>query len=760
MVYTANLGYPRIGLKREIKKALEAFWSGKISADELLSSARAVRKYNWELQKEYGLDFIPSNDFTLYDHVLDTVRMLGMVPRRFAGIQGLDGLDLYFAMARGRVVENGEDVPAMEMTKWFNTNYHYIVPEIEAGMKFSLSSLKPVNDYLEAKNLGIETRPVLLGPVTFLLLSKSFDGIEPLSILENILPVYSEILQKLCQAGAKWVQIDEPYLVLDLNEETKQAFVKAYKNLSQLEKRPKLMLTSYFDSVSEQVDLLASLPVEGLHLDLSKTENYFDLVQHFLKFEQLSLGVVNARNIWKAELDVIIKRLKNLIQHFGPERLIISPSSSLMHIPQDVELETDLDEEVKSWLSFARQKLEEVRVLAAVINEGEEVVQKELEENRKVFQNKKNSARIHNPKVQEKLKKITPEMESRQNDYSRREEAQKTIGLPLFPTTTIGSFPQTKEVRLARAKYTRGEISLAEYEEFLKEEIKKTIRFQEEIGLDVLVHGEFERNDMVQYFAEQMEGFLFTRQGWVQSYGSRYVRPPVIFGDVSRPQPMTVRWAEYAQSLTDKPVKGMLTGPVTILQWSFVRDDQPRKETCRQIALAIRDEVVDLEKAGIKIIQIDEPAFREGLPLKHAEWQEYLDWAVESFHLSANGVRDETQIHTHMCYSEFNHIMGSVAAMDADVISIEASRSKMELLDSFVDFEYPNQIGPGVYDIHSPLVPEKDEMKNLLEKAVGVLKSGQVWVNPDCGLKTRNWEEVKPALTSMVNAAREMREKD
>ena len=760
MVYTANLGYPRIGLKREIKKALEAYWGGKISAEELLATGRSIRKYNWELQKGFGLDFIPSNDFSFYDHVLDTSLMLGIIPRRFVNIDGLGGLDLYFSMARGRVVENGEDIPAMEMTKWFNTNYHYIVPEIEKGMQISLSSLKPVEDYLEAKNLGIETRPVLLGPVTFLLLSKSFEGIEPLSMLEKILPVYAEVLQRLHKAGAEWVQIDEPYLVLDLNEEVRQAFVKAYKTLSKTENRSKMILTSYFGSVADQLNLLASLPVEGIHLDLSSSENYFDLSKHFLKFELLSLGVVNARNIWKAELDVIVKKLKNLIQHFGPERLVISPSGSLMHIPQDVNLETDLDEEVKSWLSFACQKLEEVRVIAAVINEGDAALQSELEKNRQVFLSKKNSTRIHNPEVQERMKNITPEMESRQSDYSRREEAQKSIGLPLFPTTTIGSFPQTKEVRLARAKFTRGEISLAEYEEFLKEETKKTIRFQEEIGLDVLVHGEFERNDMVQYFAEQMEGFLFTRQGWVQSYGSRYVRPPVIFGDVSRPQPMTVRWAEYAQSLTEKPVKGMLTGPVTILQWSFVRDDQPRKETCKQIALAIRDEVVDLEKAGIQIIQIDEPAFREGLPLKRAEWQDYLDWAVESFHLSANGVKDETQIHTHMCYSEFNHIMGSVAAMDADVISIEASRSKMELLDSFVNFEYPNQIGPGVYDIHSPLVPEKDEMKNLLEKAVGVLKTGQVWVNPDCGLKTRNWEEVKPALTSMVEAAREMRSEE
>ena len=760
MVYTANLGYPRIGLKREIKKALESYWGGKINADELLSTGRSIRKHNWELQKEFGLDFIPSNDFSFYDHVLDTSLMLGIIPRRFGNIDGVSGLDLYFSMARGRVVENGEDIPAMEMTKWFNTNYHYIVPEIEKGMKISLSSLKPVEDYLEAKNLGIETRPVLLGPVTFLLLSKSFEGIEPLSMLDKILPVYAEVLQRLHKAGAEWVQIDEPYLVMDLNEDVKQAFVKAYKTLSQTDKRSKMILTSYFGSVADQLKLLASLPVEGIHLDLSSSENYFDLAQHFLKFELLSLGVVNARNIWKAELDVIVKRLRNLIQHFGPERLVISPSGSLMHIPQDVNLETDLDEEVKSWLSFARQKLEEVRIIAAVINEGDTALQSELEKNRQIFLSKQNSTRIHNPEVQERMKSITPEMESRQSDYSRREEAQKSIGLPLFPTTTIGSFPQTKEVRLARAKFTRGEISLAEYEEFLKEEIKKTIRFQEKIGLDVLVHGEFERNDMVQYFAEQMQGFLFTRQGWVQSYGSRYVRPPVIFGDVSRPQSMTVRWAEYAQSLTDKPVKGMLTGPVTILQWSFVRDDQPREETCKQIALAIRDEVVDLEKAGIQIIQIDEPAFREGLPLKRAEWQAYLDWAVESFHLSANAVKDETQIHTHMCYSEFNHIMGSVAAMDADVISIEASRSKMELLDSFVNFEYPNQIGPGVYDIHSPLVPEKDEMKNLLEKAVGVLKTGQVWVNPDCGLKTRNWEEVKPALTSMVEAAREMRSEE
>ena len=751
MILSANLGFPRIGSMRELKTALEKYWSGAASADDLRATAGALRARHWFVQAKAGLDHIPSNDFSLYDQMLDTIAMLGAVPLRFGFTNGPVPLDLYFAMARGTA-----DAPAMEMTKWFDTNYHYIVPELWRGMTFALSTTKALDEYKEARFLGIQTRPVLIGPVTFLALAKMRDESDRWALLPRILVVYRQLLEALAKAGAEWVQIDEPVLVSDLDEAARAALRATYIDLSQVP--VKIMLASYFGAVGDNLVTLAALPVAGVHVDLVRAPGQLDDVCRALPGGQLlSLGLINGRNIWKPALpdgERLIERAREL----RGGALMVAPSCSLLHVPVDLEGETKLDAELKSWLAFAVQKLDEVTVLTRAANGARD--SRHFLDNAQALGSRATSARIHDPAVKARLTAVTPAMAARATPFQERIALQQSLlKLPLLPTTSIGSLPQTRELREARARFRKGELAEADYEKLLDKKTAEAMAWQDEIGIDVPVHGEFERNDMVEYFGEQLKGFAFTERGWVQSYGSRCVKPPVIFGDVSRPAAMTVRWWQKAQGHTSKPVKGMLTGPVTILQWSFVRDDQPRRDTSLQIALAIRDEALDLEGAGVKIIQIDEAALREGLPIRKRDWAGYLNWAVEAFRLSASGVAPRTQIHTHMCYSEFNDIIGAVAAMDADVISIETSRSAMELLDAFVSFAYPNDIGPGVYDIHSPRVPSQREMEALLEKALDVLKPGQLWVNPDCGLKTRDWAEVKPALVSMVAAAHALRAK-
>lgn len=758
MTLSAVLGYPRFGVKRELKRALEGFWKGKISEAELLQVASELRRYNWDLMSATGIDIIPSNDFSLYDQVLDTSVMVGAIPSRYGWSGDSVDLQTYFAMARGAQTD-GLDVPAMEMTKWFDTNYHYIVPEFESNMTFKQSSTKALDEYHEAKASGVETRPVILGPVSYLLLGKAMsDDVQPLALLDGLLPVYQAVLAQLAEAGAEWVQIDEPCLVLDLSDEAKQAYQSAYEILAN-GKKPQLMLTTYFGALQDNLSLAVNLPTAGLHIDLTRAPEQLDAVVDALPSDKvLSLGIINGRNVWRADLSQALETITPVIEKLGADRVLVASSSSLQYSPYDLDRETQLDDEVRSWLAFAKQKLVEITLLSRAVNGAD--VSAELAENRTVLESRRQSVRTHNPEVRARLAAVTPDMLNRQSIHAQRKRAQaESIKLPDFPTTTIGSFPQTAEVRAKRTAYRKGEITLEQYETFLREEIERTVRIQEEIGIDVLVHGEFERTDMVEYFGEKLTGFVFTENGWVQSYGSRGVRPPIIFGDVSRPEPMTVEWSAYAQSLTERPMKGMLTGPVTILQWSFVRDDQPRSETCNQIALAIRDEVADLEANGIQIIQIDEPAIREGLPLRRSDWDAYLRWAVDSFRLASTGVADKTQIHTHMCYSEFNDIIQSIGEMDADVISIEASRSKLELLSAFTEYDYPNDIGPGVYDIHSPRIPEQEEIVTLLENALTVLQPEQLWVNPDCGLKTRGWDEVKPALERMVSAVQVLRDR-
>ena len=754
MIRAANLGFPRIGRNRELKKATEAYWAGESDAARLGETARQLRRQTWQEQRDAGLDVIPSNDFSFYDQVLDTTAMLGAVPPRFGYDSGTVDLDTYFAMARGR-----DDAPAMEMTKWFDTNYHYIVPEFHRDQRFQLASTKPVDEFEEAKAAGIHTRPVLLGPVTYLALGKAKDaGLDPQDLLEGVLPVYEEVLKRLAAAGADWVQIDEPRLALDLTDAERESFRTAYKRLAAA--GPKLMLATYFDGLRDNTELATQLPTHGLHVDLVRAPDQLDAVLRALPADTvLSLGLIDGRNVWRADLSGLLPLVETARGAVGAERLELAPSCSLLHTPIDLEMEDRLDAELKSWLAFAKQKLHELSALATAGNHGRAAAKEAFDAADRALQSRRDSPRVRDPKVRERTAAIAEADKQRHSAFhERRKKQQKHLRLPKFPTTTIGSFPQTQEVRRARGQYRRGEIDVQQYEDFLKTTTEQAVRLQEELGLDVLVHGEFERTDMVEYFGEKLEGFAFTRHAWVQSFGSRYVRPPIIFGDVSRPEPMTVKWSAYAQSLTDKPVKGMLTGPVTIQQWSFVRDDQPRSETCQQIALAIRDEVQDLESAGIRLIQIDEPALREGLPLRRADWESYLRWAVDAFRLASAGVADETQIHTHMCYAEFNDIMSWIAAMDADVISIETSRSDMELLDGFVDFRYPNEIGPGVWDIHSPRVPTSAEMQDLLAKAANVIDADQLWVNPDCGLKTRGWPEVEASLKNLVTAAREMRE--
>lgn len=758
MVQTANLGFPRMGAKRELKKALEQYWKGNISYQDLSKTAQEIRKTNWLLQKEAGIDYIPSNDFSFYDQILDLSTSVGAIPERY----NFNGTEIdpetYFAMARG-LQKDGKDVVAMEMTKWFDTNYHYIVPEFSEKTNFKLTSKKIFNEFAEAQELGITTRPVIAGPITYLLSGKArSEGFDKLSLLPSLLEVYKEILQKLASQGAKSVQIDEPCLALDLDDATKAAYKTALSelnNASDLE----IFLTTYFCGLRDNLEFTLSLPFNGLHIDLVREETQLEAVlKNFPKGRKLSIGVIDGRNIWKADLEKCLNIYAKANAVVADEDLIVAPSCSLLHSPVDLDNETELNPEIKNWLAFAKQKLAELSVLKKAINEGTDAVSSELAANKQANDSRKTSKLIHNNAVKQRCAEVTAEMHERENVFAERiKKQQDSLNLPLLPTTTIGSFPQTMELRAVRARFKKGEVSAAEYDEYLKKEIAHAIAFQDEIGLDVPVHGEAERNDMVEYFGEQLDGFAFTKFGWVQSYGSRCVKPPIIYGDVARPKAMTVDWTAYADSLTEKPVKGMLTGPITILQWSFVRNDQARSETCKQIALAIRDEVCDLEKAGIKIIQIDEPAIREGLPLRNSDKAAYLKWAVDAFKLSAAGVADDTQIHTHMCYSEFNDIIDSIAALDADVISIETSRSAMELLDAFVQFNYPNHIGPGVYDIHSPRVPAAKEMKYLLNKALEVLSPEQIWVNPDCGLKTRGWPETKDALVEMVNATKELR---
>jgi 5-methyltetrahydropteroyltriglutamate--homocysteine methyltransferase len=760
MTAAANLGYPRIGRNRELKKSLEGYWSGKLAREELLSTGAALRRQNWQEQRAAGIDHIPANDFSFYDHVLDTCAMVGAIPARYGWSGGPVDVDLYFAMARGAQDAKGRDVTAMEMTKWFDTNYHYIVPEFAAGQAFALASTKPIDEFNEAKALGIRTRPVLVGPVSFLLLGKTRDpGLRPVRLLESLLPVYEEVLRRLAAAGAEWVQIDEPCLVLDLDDESRRAFATAYARLRRAAGGLKLLVATYFGALGDNLATAAALPVDALHVDLVRAPEQLDAVLTALPASMsLSAGVVDGRNVWLNDLERSLGILERAAAALGPDRVIVAPSCSLLHAPIDVRLEKAIDREVLDWLAFAAQKLNELSVLARGLGRGRAAVAAELAACRKRVEARRTSRRVHRPAVAARLAALRPQDAQRRSPYAQRRLIQREkLGLPLFPTTTIGSFPQTPEVRAKRAALRDREITQEQYDRFMEEEITRAVRFQEEVGLDVLVHGEAERNDMVQYFGEQLEGFVFTEHGWVQSYGSRYVRPPIIFGDVERPRPMTVRWSQYAASLTDRPMKGMLTGPITILQWSFVRDDQPRRDTARQIGLAIRDEACDLEMAGVGVVQIDEPAIREGLPLRRRDWAAYLEWAVECFRLSASGVRDETQIHTHMCYSEFNDIIEAIGAMDADVISIESSRSQMELLEAFESYRYPNEIGPGVYDIHSPRVPSVQEIRDLLERATRRLSPDQVWVNPDCGLKTRRWDEVKPALRNMVQAARAVR---
>jgi 5-methyltetrahydropteroyltriglutamate--homocysteine methyltransferase len=766
MLKTATLGFPRIGANRELKKAVEGYWKKTSSLDDLQNTAKEIRKTNWQSQQQAKISFIPSNDFSFYDQVLDNIILFGAIPQRFVDSFKFKGdqpnLDLYFACARG-VQKDGIDVVAMEMTKWFDTNYHYLVAEFTKNQQFKLTSNKIIEEYLEAKKLNIETRPVILGPISFLLLGKTVDQSDPLLLLDNLLIAYQQLFTKLNEIGVKDLQIDEPFLVTDLSKSAIQSFLKAYPQIKKFAGNIKLHLATYFDSLQENLDLAFDLECDSVHLDMVRGNDELDKIFNAIKPNQtLSLGVVDGRNIWINDLNKSTELVKKAVAKLGANRVIVASSCQLLHVPVDLDNEKILDQELKSWLSFAKQKLDEIALIAMASDENHQLdanAKEKIANNQKAIANRKTSNRIHDQEVKKRTDKIDNKLTQRKSNYQLRKKIQKDyINLPILPTTTIGSFPQTKEVRKVRLDYKTKAISAHEYEKFIQNETAKVVKFQEELGIDVLVHGEFERNDMVEYFGEQLNGFCFTQNGWVQSYGSRCVKPPVIFGDVSRPKPMTVEWSKYAQSLTKKIMKGMLTGPITILQWSFVRDDQPRKNTALQIAFAIRDEVCDLEEAGIKIIQIDEAALREGLPIRKNKWQDYLDWSVTAFRISASGVEDRTQIHTHMCYSEFNDIIEAIAKMDADVISIETSRSQMQLLNAFVNFKYPNEIGPGVYDIHSPRVPAKQEMEELLKKALKVLEADQIWVNPDCGLKTRDWPETKLALQSMVEATKSVRE--
>ncbi|WP_454726755.1 MULTISPECIES: 5-methyltetrahydropteroyltriglutamate--homocysteine S-methyltransferase [Cupriavidus] len=760
MATTHNLGFPRIGAKRELKFAQEAYWKGDTSRDALKALGAQLRQRHWQNQAK--LDLVPVGDFAFYDQVLDMSFTLGNLPERVRGFHG-DALDNYFRVARGRSAKGLEDhgaccggVAAGEMTKWFDTNYHYIVPEFNAATTFTLDASRLLEQLAEARAQGVKAKPVIVGPVTYLALGKAKDDSDKLALLPKLLAAYADLLAALAAQGVEWVQIDEPILVTELSAGWQQAFGTAYRALAT--GKVKLLLATYFGQLLENLPLACSLPVQGLHLDAVNARAEVDAVVAQLPQDRvLSLGVINGRNIWKTDLNGVLDWLEPVAQRLG-DRLWIAPSCSLLHVPVDLDSEQKLDPEVRSWLAFALQKLDELTLLATALNQGRDAVKDGLAANQAAIAARRASPRVNNPAVKAALAGISPALGQRQHAYPVRAGKQAALlNLPAYPTTTIGSFPQTADIRLARSQYKSGALDEAGYKAAMQAEIARSVREQEALGLDVLVHGEAERNDMVEYFGEQLDGYAFSQFGWVQSYGSRCVKPPILFGDISRPKAMTVAWIKYAQSLTSKPMKGMLTGPVTILNWSFVRDDQPRSVSCYQLALAIREEVLDLEKAGVRVIQIDEAALREGLPLRKSQWKAYLDWAVESFRITANGVADETQIHTHMCYSEFNDIIASIADMDADVITIETSRSDMELLDAFDDFNYPNEIGPGVYDIHSPNIPTQEHIVQLMKKAAGRVPAQRLWVNPDCGLKTRQWEEVIPALTNMVAAARTLR---
>ena len=750
MIKIASIGYPRIGPKRELKVALENFWKSDISEAELQTVAKDLRRKNWQTQKENGVDLISSNDFSFYDQVLDTICLLGAIPKRYKWDGKEVSLKTYFAMARGSQTSE-LDVPALEMTKWFDTNYHYLVPELSKDQSFQLSTNKPFEEFNEAKKYGFNTKPIILGPLSFLLLAKGLDGFKTINLLDKILPVYKEIIKKLSELGADWIQIDEPILVKDLDSQVVSQIKNTLNELKKSSGSSKILVATYFEDLNDEVkNEIFESDIDAVHLDLVRGNRNKGYVKNSKK--QLSLGLIDGRNVWKADLKEKIEFIKNNTSG----DIIIASSCPLLHTPYDLDLEQKVPQEIKRWLSFSKQKLQELNIIKNFINNNTH--QTELKKNTDDVQDRKTSKLIHDNAVKDRIKIINKSITDRKSSYTLRAKVQKDIfSLPKYPTTTIGSFPQTSDVRQARAKFKRGEIDEKSYDKFLEEKTIDAIRKQEKIGLDVIVHGEFERNDMVEYFGEQLKGFTFTSSGFVQSYGSRCVKPPIIYGNVSRPKPMTVRWSKFAQDQTKQIVKGMLTGPITILQWSFVRDDQPRKNTAQEIAFAIRDEVQDLEKNGIRMIQIDEPALREGLPLKKKDWKEYLEWSVDCFKISSGVVKDETQIHTHMCYAEFEDIINSIAALDADVISIETSRSRMELLTTFEKFKYPNEVGPGVYDIHSPRVPTKDEMKELIKKASKLIDSKRVWVNPDCGLKTRGWPETTAALEKMVEAAKELR---
>ncbi|MGW8601379.1 5-methyltetrahydropteroyltriglutamate--homocysteine S-methyltransferase [Streptomyces sp. NPDC055893] len=751
-------GYPRQGQNRELKKAVEGYWKGRVTADALRSTAADLRRANWRQLADAGVDEVPTGDFSYYDHVLDTSVMVGAVPARHRAAVEADALDGYFAMARGT-----QDVAPLEMTKWFDTNYHYLVPELGPDTVFGADSAKQVAELREALALGLTARPVLVGPVTYLLLAKPAPGVaddfDPLTLLDRLLPVYAEVLADLRAAGAEWVQLDEPALVQDRSPAELNAAARAYRDLGALTDRPKLLVASYFDRLGDALQVLASAPVDGLALDFtdSAAANLDGLAAvGGLPGKRLVAGVVNGRNIWINDYQKSLATLGTLLGL--ADRVDVAASCSLLHVPLDAAAERDTEPQVRRWLAFARQKTAEIATLARGLSQGTDAIAAELAANRADLASRASSALTRDPAVRSRTAAITAADGRRSQPYAERAAAQRAhLGLPLLPTTTIGSFPQTDELRVARADLRAGRIDTAGYEERIKDEIREVLSFQEKTGVDVLVHGEPERNDMVQYFAEQLTGYVATQHGWVQSYGTRYVRPPVLAGDISRPEPMTVRWTTYAQAQTSKPVKGMLTGPVTMLAWSFVRDDQPLGDTARQVALALRDEVNDLEAAGTSVIQVDEPALRETLPLRAADHAAYLDWATESFRLSTSGVRPDTQIHTHMCYAEFGDIVQAIDDLDADVISLEAARSHMQVAGELAEHGYPREAGPGVWDIHSPRVPSTQEAAALLRKGLEAIPAERLWVNPDCGLKTRGWTETRASLEHLVSAAREVR---
>ncbi|MEU6949055.1 5-methyltetrahydropteroyltriglutamate--homocysteine S-methyltransferase [Streptomyces sp. NPDC046316] len=751
-------GYPRQGQNRELKKAVEGYWKGRVGDDALRETAVGLRRSNWRHLADAGIHEVPTGDFSYYDHVLDTTVMVGAVPARHRSAVEADALDGYFAMARGT-----QDIAPLEMTKWFDTNYHYLVPELGPDTVFSADSGKQVAELKEALALGHTARPVLVGPVTYLLLAKPAPGVapdfEPLTLLDRLLPVYAEVLADLREAGAEWVQLDEPALVQDRTQAELSAAARAYRDLGTAADRPKLLVASYFGRLGDALGVLAKAPVEGLALDFTESgvANLDDLASvGGLPGKRLVAGVVDGRNIWIDDLEKSLAVLGTLLGL--ADQVDVAASCSLLHVPLDATAERDIDPQVARWLAFARQKTAEIAVLARGLGRGTAAIAAELAANRADLASRAGSALTRDPAVRARTAAVTDADGRRSHPYAERAAAQRAhLRLPLLPTTTIGSFPQTPELRTARAELRAGRIGASGYEERIKDEIREVLAFQELVGVDVLVHGEPERNDMVQYFAEQLTGYLATRHGWVQSYGTRYVRPPVLAGDISRPEPMTVRWTTYARSQTSKPVKGMLTGPVTMLAWSFVRDDQPLGETARQVALALRDEVEDLEAAGVSVIQVDEPALRETLPLRAADQAAYLAWATEAFRLTTGGVRPDTQIHTHMCYAEFGDIVQAIDDLDADVISLEAARSHMQVAGELAAHGYPREAGPGVWDIHSPSVPGVEEAAALLRKGLEAIPADRLWVNPDCGLKTRGWPETRASLENLVAAAREVR---